>query len=112
MQQSDQACRLIALHNVFYYSLSNFLVSVQNPWVRVFTYNTDLKNRLTKFAAAYPELCRQTDDDDFGGLTFMVDKKRFSIRLTAPYTEERKQAARELAKKRGLGGTYEKDSEM
>lgn len=30
MQQSDQACRLVALHNVFYYSLSNFLVSVHH----------------------------------------------------------------------------------
>ncbi len=76
----------------------------QNPWVQVFTYNTDLKNRLTKFSAEYPELCRQTDDDNFGGLTFLVDKRRFGFRLTAPYNDERKQAASELARKRKLGG--------
>lgn len=59
------------------------------------TYNTDLKNRLSAYAGQYPELCRQTDDDGFGGLSFEIDKHRFSFRLTAPYSEERRQAARD-----------------
>jgi len=39
-------------------------------------------------------LCRLTDDDELGYLSFEIDKDRFSIRLTAPYTEERKALAR------------------
>ena len=37
-----------------------------------------------------------------GGLRFEIDKSRISIRLTAPYSEERKAAASELAKKNGI----------
>lgn len=67
--------------------------------IEVCTYNTDLKNRLRKYANQYPDLCKQTDDNEQGGLTFEVQKKRLSIKLTAPYTEERRKAASELAKK-------------
>ena len=49
-----------------------------------------------------PELCKQTDDDGQGGLRFEIDKSRISIRLTAPYSEDRRKAASELAKKRGI----------
>lgn len=65
----------------------------------VMTHNTDLKNRLRKYAENYPDRCRQTDDNEQGGLTFEIQKKRLSIKLTAPYTEERRKAASELAKK-------------
>ena len=67
--------------------------------IEVQTHNTDLKKRLTAFAAKYPECCRQIDDDEQGGLTFEIEKGRLSFRLTAPYSEERKQAASEFAKK-------------
>lgn len=72
--------------------------------VNVFTYNADLKKRLTNFAEDYPKLCRMIDDNGIGGLAFEVDRKRFGFRLTAPYTTERKKAASKLAKKRGMGG--------
>ena len=58
------------------------------------THNTALKTRLLAYAAKYPELCRLTDNDELGYLSFEIDKDRFSIRLTAPYTEERKALAR------------------
>ena len=58
------------------------------------THNTALKKRLLAFAEKHPELCRLTDDDELGYLSFEIDKDRFSIRLTAPYTEERRQLAR------------------
>ena len=58
------------------------------------THNTALKKRLIAFAAKFPNLCRLTDDDELGYLSFEIDKERFSIRLTAPYTEERKALAR------------------
>ena len=66
--------------------------------VEIQTHNTALKKRLTQYAAAYPDLCRRTDDDEQGGLTFEIDRKRFAVRLTAPYSNERRQAASELAK--------------
>ena len=58
------------------------------------THNTALKKRLLAYAAKFPNLCRMTDDDELGYLSFEIDKDRFSIRLTAPYTEERKALAR------------------
>ena len=67
---------------VIYFNEHSRLIEVQ-------THNTDLKKRLTSFAAKYPQCCRQTDDDEQGGLSF---------RLTAPYSEERRKAASERAK--------------
>ena len=52
--------------------------------VTIRTYNTGLKNRLTAYAAKYPVHCRLTDDDECGCLTFEIDRRRFSVRLTAP----------------------------
>ena len=58
------------------------------------THNTALKKRLLAYTDKHPDLCRLTDDDELGYLFFEIDKDRFSIRLTAPYTEERKALAR------------------
>ena len=59
------------------------------------THNTALKKHLLAFAEKFPDLCRLTDDDELGYLSFEIDKARFSIRLTAPYTEERRALARD-----------------
>jgi len=72
--------------------------------IEVQTHNTDLKKRLAAFAAKYPQCCRQTDDDEQGGLTFEIEKGRLSFRLTAPYSEERRRAASEQAKQNGVHG--------
>ena len=58
------------------------------------THNTALKKRLLAFAKKFPDLCRLTDDDELGCLSFEIDKARFSIRITEPYTEERRALAR------------------
>ena len=58
------------------------------------THNPALKKRLLAYTDKHPDLCRLTDDDELGNLSFEIDKDRFSIRLTAPYTEERRQLAR------------------
>ena len=63
--------------------------------VTIRTYNTDLKNRLTAYAAKYPAHCRLTDDVVCGCLTFEIDRRRFSVRLTAPYSEDRRSKAKE-----------------
>ena len=70
--------------------------------VEIITNNTNLKKRLTKYAAEYPTLCRQTDDDGQGGLEFEIEKGRFSIRLTAPYSEARRQQVSKNAKEKGI----------
>ena len=70
--------------------------------IEVQTHNTDLKKRLTAFAAKYPQCCRQTDDDEQGGLTFEIEKGRLSFRLTAPYSEERRRAASENVNLRNI----------
>ena len=75
----------------------------KDPIIHIRTHNTDLKNRLTAYAAAYPGECRQTDADlETGCMEFEIRKGRFSFRLTAPYSEERRKAAGEAAKKCGV----------
>ena len=58
------------------------------------THNTKLKEKLFAFAEKFPDLCRLTDDDELGYLSFEIDKERFSIRITEPYTKERRALAR------------------
>ena len=71
--------------------------------VEIRTHNTDLKKRLTAYAEQYPDLCKQTDEDSEQGCkSFLIAKRRFAVRLTKPYSEERRKAAREYAKKNGL----------
>lgn len=74
----------------------------ESPTIEIYTYNTDLKKRLTAYAEKYPEHCRQFDDDGQGGLRFEIEKGRFSFRLTAPYSEERRAKSSENAKQNGI----------
>ena len=76
--------------------------NAKDPTAEVYTHDTKLKKRLLAFAAKFPELCQQTDDDEQGGLRFEIDKSRISIRLTAPYSEERRKAASNRAKQQGF----------
>jgi len=76
--------------------------NAKDPIAEVYTHDTKLKKRLLAYAAKFPELCQQTDDDEQGGLRFEIDKSRISIRLTAPYSEDRRKVASALAKKRGI----------
>ena len=63
------------------------------------THNTDLKKRLAAYAGQYPDQCRRTDaDPDTGCMEFEIAK----FRLTAPYSEERRKAVSEAAKKCGV----------
>ena len=64
--------------------------NAKDPTAEVYTHDTKLKKRLLAYAAKYPELCQQTDDDEQGGLRFEIDKSRISIRLTTPYSNNRK----------------------
>lgn len=81
---------------------TNIYFNEADNMIEVCTYNTDLKNRLTRYAMQYPDECRLIDDDENGCLTFEIRKGRFSFKLTAPYSEERRKAAGILAKKENL----------
>ena len=71
--------------------------------IHIRTHNTDLKKRLAAYARQHPDQCRQTDaDPDTGCMEFEIRKGRLSFRLTAPYSEERRKAASEAAKKSGV----------
>ena len=61
----------------------------------IITYNTSLKNRLLLFSKDYPELCKMVSNDECGCLSFRIQKKYFTYRISAPYSEERKAKARE-----------------
>ena len=65
--------------------------NAKDPAAEIYTHDTKLKKRLLSYAAKYPELCKQTDDDE-------IAKERISIRLTAPYPQERREVASKLAK--------------
>ena len=78
---------------------TNIYFTEADNLIEVCTHNTGLKKRLSAFAEKYPSECRQLDDDGNGCVTYEVRKGRLSFRLTPPYTEERKKAASEAAKK-------------
>ena len=80
--------------------------NAKDPTAEVYTHDTKLKKRLLAYAAKFPELCQKTDDDEQGGLRFEIDKSRISIRLTAPYSEERRHKASEYAKKKNSKVQY------
>lgn len=64
----------------------------KDPLIHIRTHNTDLKKRLAAYAGQHPDQCRQTDaDPETGCMEFEIAKGRFSFRLTAPYSEERRQ---------------------
>ena len=51
-------------------------------------------DRLLAFSKEYPELCKLKDDDENGWQRFEIDKRCFTYRIFAPYSEERKATAR------------------
>ena len=81
--------------------------NAKDPMAEIYTHDTKLKRRLLEYAEKYPQLCQLTEDDEQGGLRFEIAKERISIRLTAPYSEERKNNARKWAKENGLQGKYD-----
>ena len=82
--------------------ITEFFFNEQDGVAEVYTHNTDLKTRLSQYAQTYPHLCQLTEEDENGGLRFEIDKRRISIRLTAPYSEERRAAARKRGKESGF----------
>ena len=72
----------------------------KDPLIHIRTHNTDLKKRLACLQPdSTPTSASQTDADlETGCIEFEIAKGRFSFRLTAPYSEERREAARRYAR--------------
>ena len=87
--------------------ITELYYNAKDPIAEVYTHDTKLKRRLLEYAAKFPKLCQLTEDDEQGGLRFDIAKERISIRLTSPYSEERKSNARRWAKENGLRGKYD-----
>jgi hypothetical protein len=68
----------------------------------IYTFDANLKRRLAEFGRKYPLLCRLERSTPDGSATYEIDKSRLSIRLTAPYSEERLAAIQENAKQYGF----------
>lgn len=83
------------------------LTNEEDNFWKVFTYNKGLQRRLVTFAERHPANCQFKSQNNEGGMTFEIDKGRLSVRLTAPYTAERRKAPSEYAKKYGVNHIYE-----
>ncbi len=70
------------------------------------TYNAGLRNRLAAFSKA-PDLCRLEKTYEQGGVSYLLDKSRLSIRLQPPMSEERRRKASENAKQNGFNSHTE-----
>lgn len=69
----------------------------------VYTFDRKLKRRFSEFAKKFPLLCYlKREEKEVGSQTYVIDKARLSIRLTAPYSEERRKAAQKYAKGHGI----------
>lgn len=91
----------MAKHRLNKYERETILLTSEgdDAW-DIYTFNTDLKNRLRKFAAQHPDLCRLKEENkELGSVSYIIQKSRVSIRLIAPYSEARRKAASEYAKK-------------
>ena len=71
----------------------------------IFTYNRSLKRRLKAFSEKYPELCRLVESTVDGSSTYHIQKNRISIRLVAPYSDERREQLSVAGKKKGFHST-------
>ena len=77
--------------------VTEIFYNAKDSKAEIYTHDTKLKKRLLAYAEKHPELCRQTDDDEQGGLTFVIDKQRISIRITEPYSADRKEKLARMA---------------
>ena len=91
----------MAKHRLNKYERETILLTSEgdDTW-DIYTFNTDLKNRLKRFAARYPDLCRLKEESkELGSVSYIVQKSRVSIHLNSPQSESRRKAASEYARK-------------
>ncbi|MDO4650040.1 MAG: molecular chaperone [Eubacteriales bacterium] len=76
-----------------------------NESISIQTYDSKFKRRLADFAKRFPDLCKLERSNDLGGVFYLLEKSRFSYRLIAPYSEDRKKQISEQAKKSSLSNS-------
>ena len=64
----------------------------------IYTYNASLRKRLALFSKKHPDLCRLEKSHEQGGVTYLLDKSRLSIR---------RRKASENAKQNGFNSQME-----
>ena len=79
------------------------LTNEADDFYEVYTFNSALKKKLAAYARRHPNLCSLKETTKEGSATYVVNKARLTIRLTEPYSEERRKAASKRAKDQGLG---------
>ena len=90
----------MAKHRLNKYERETILLTSEgdDTW-DIYTFNTDLKNRLKKFAARYPDLCKLKEESkELGSVSYTIQKSRVSIHLNSPQSEARRKKASEYAK--------------
>ena len=72
------------------------LTSMGDDKWTVYTFDPALKRKLKAFAEKYPECCSSEERKDYDpdAVSYVIDKQRMSLRFTAPYSLERRKAAR------------------
>lgn len=69
--------------------------------VNIFTYNTDLIERLKDYENKHPQMCSLKEINQAGGYTYIIKKTALSIRLMSPRSEaSRNKAAESIRKNR------------
>lgn len=104
----------MAKHRLNKYERETILLTSEgdDTW-DIYTFNTDLKNRLKRFAARYPDLCKQKDESkEYGYVSYTVQKSRVSIHLNSPQSEARRKAASDYAKKHSNFETIIRQEEL
>lgn len=76
--------------------------------IQVRTHDAKLFRKLAALSEEFPELCQLTDEDEYSGSYFDVDKSCISIHVKKPYSEERRRKQSEWAKKNGMNGNRKK----
>ena len=71
------------------------------------TYNAGLRNRLETFSKKHPDLCRLEKTHEQGGVSYVLDKSRLSIRMQPQYSEERRRKTSENANQNGFNRRLE-----
>ena len=86
------------------------LTNEADDFYEVYTFNSALKNKLAAYAKKHPDLCSLKEENkEYGSVSYTIQKSRVSIRLLAPYSEARRKAASEYAKKHSTIGRIQQE---
>lgn len=58
----------------------------KDDFYQIYTFNTDLRRRLSSFAKRYPALCQLKEINQEGGHTFVIAKDHLMIQTIKPST--------------------------